>query len=189
MTSNYSTDFGNITLMFRLRSSLHNSRVIPCKNLHSPLGPGAGHALIRIVPRFLCPSNAGIQRAGFFPDRFRLWRKFIQLLGFYTSQKHFRGDQDPVMSEAQRLPNTVNLAFVEGLYLNYLKNPLSVPPEWRAYFDQLSKSDRDNGSPRLCPSFHPPSIFNPPTMSGNGGVCGRESGGGGREERGGGRFR
>src|SRR5262249_55744969 len=79
------------------------------------------------------------------------------------------------MSEAQRLPNTVNLAFVEGLYLNYLKNPLSVPPEWRAYFDQLSKSDRDNGSPRLGPSFHPPSIFNPSTVSGNGGFGAREA--------------
>ena len=31
------------------------------------------------------------------------------------------------MSETERLPNTVNLAFVEGLYLDYLKDPSSVP--------------------------------------------------------------
>ena len=39
------------------------------------------------------------------------------------------------MSETERLPNTINLAFVEGLYLDYLKDPLSVPAEWRAYFE------------------------------------------------------
>ena len=35
------------------------------------------------------------------------------------------------MSETERLPNTVNLAFVEGLYLDYLKEPSSVPTDWR----------------------------------------------------------
>ena len=78
------------------------------------------------------------------------------------------------MSDAERLPNTINLAFVEGLYLDYLKDPLSVPAEWRAYFDQLSDSDRDNGRPRLCPSFRPPSIFNPSTVS-NGAFGTREA--------------
>jgi 2-oxoglutarate dehydrogenase E1 component len=78
------------------------------------------------------------------------------------------------MSDAERLPNTINLAFVEGLYLDYLKDPLSVPAEWRAYFDQLSNSDRDNGRPRLGPSFRPPSIFNPSTVS-NGAFGTREA--------------
>src|SRR5262250_1719682 len=73
------------------------------------------------------------------------------------------------MSEAERLPNTVNLAFVEGLYLDYLRDPLSVPAEWRAYFEQLAKSSRGNGRPRLGPSFRPPGIFNPSTVSNGGG--------------------
>src|SRR5262245_57694812 len=79
------------------------------------------------------------------------------------------------MSEAERLPNTINLAFVEGLYLDYLKDPLSVSAEWRAYFVWLPKSGRDNGRSRLGPSFHPPSIFNPSTVSSNGGVSTREA--------------
>src|SRR5262245_61466479 len=79
------------------------------------------------------------------------------------------------MSEAERLPNTINLAFVEGLYLDYLKDPLSVPAEWRAYFGQLSKSGRENGSARLGPSFRPPGIFNPSTVSSNGGFGAREA--------------
>src|SRR5262245_65266504 len=87
------------------------------------------------------------------------------------------------MSETERLPNTINLAFVEGLYLDYLKDPLSVPAEWRAYFDQLSRSGRDNGSPRLGPSFHPPSIFNPSTVSGNDGFGAREAEGAAMQNR------
>src|SRR5262245_26805013 len=79
------------------------------------------------------------------------------------------------MSEAERLPNTINLAFVEGLYLDYLRDPLSVPAGWRTYFDQLSKPGRDNGSPRLGPSFRPAGIFNPSTVSSNGGVSTREA--------------
>ena len=51
------------------------------------------------------------------------------------------------MSETERLPNTINLAFVEGLYLDYLEDPSSVPTAWRAYFEQLSNSDR-GGTPQ-----------------------------------------
>ena len=64
------------------------------------------------------------------------------------------------MSETERLPNTVNLAFVEGLYLDYLKDPSSVPTDWRAYFEQLSNSDRDGTKARPSPTFRPPGIFN-----------------------------
>ena len=65
------------------------------------------------------------------------------------------------MSPAERLPNTINLAFVEGLYLDYLNDPLSIPAEWRAYFDKLSNSDGGSINARLGPTFRPPSIFNP----------------------------
>jgi 2-oxoglutarate dehydrogenase E1 component len=79
------------------------------------------------------------------------------------------------MSEAERLPNTINLAFAEGLYLDYLKDPLSVPAEWRAYFDQLANSDSDRASPRFGPSFRPPGIFTPSIVSGNGGFDARDA--------------
>jgi 2-oxoglutarate dehydrogenase E1 component len=79
------------------------------------------------------------------------------------------------MSEAERLPNTINLAFAEGVYLDYLKDPLSVPAEWRAYFEQLSNSERDSARARVGPSFRPPGIFNPSTVSGNGGFGAREA--------------
>src|SRR5262245_41737353 len=79
------------------------------------------------------------------------------------------------MSEAEHLPNTINLAFVEGLYLDYLNDPLSVSAEWRTYFDRLSKSGRDGARPRLGPSFRPPGIFNLSTVTSNGGVSTREA--------------
>src|SRR5262245_19945358 len=107
------------------------------------------------------------------PDPFWVWRKFAQLLGFLQDPKAFSWRSGPIMSETERLPNTINLAFVEGLYLDYLKDPLSVPAEWRAYFDQLSNSDGDSGTPRLGPSLHPPSISNPSTVSGNDGFGAR----------------
>ena len=72
------------------------------------------------------------------------------------------------MSSAERLPNTINVAFVEGLYIDYLRDPLSIPAEWKAYFDTLSNSDRGKITPRLGPTFRPPSIFNPLTASSNG---------------------
>jgi 2-oxoglutarate dehydrogenase E1 component len=79
------------------------------------------------------------------------------------------------MSEGERLPNTINLAFTEALYLDYLKDPLSVPAEWRAYFDQLSNSERVSARARVGPSFRPAGIFNPSTVSGNGGFDAREA--------------
>ncbi len=34
-----------------------------------------------------------------------------------------------------------NAPFVEGLYEQYLKDPQSVEPRWRGYFDELQKLD------------------------------------------------
>jgi 2-oxoglutarate dehydrogenase E1 component len=72
------------------------------------------------------------------------------------------------MSEAARLPNAVNLAFVEGLYQEYLKDPLSISGEWRDYFDELSNSDGGQRSLHPGPTFRPLSLFNPLTASSNG---------------------
>ena len=35
-------------------------------------------------------------------------------------------------------PAEINLAFVEGLYADYLRDPMSVSPEWRGYFQSVS---------------------------------------------------
>lgn len=62
------------------------------------------------------------------------------------------------MATVENLPNPSNLAFVEGLYEDYLKDPQSVSPEWRSYFER--EVGAHHGS--LGPSFSAYSIFNPP---------------------------
>ena len=68
------------------------------------------------------------------------------------------------------LPNSLNLAFVEGLYAEFLRDPQSVEPAWRNYFESLPDGSRPNGehagkSARLGPSFEGRSIFNPPSVT------------------------
>ncbi len=57
--------------------------------------------------------------------------------------------------------NGSSLAFAETLYLAYLENPASVPPQWRTYFDRMEDSGLA-GRTSLGPSFTPASLFNPP---------------------------
>src|SRR6185503_11866828 len=59
-----------------------------------------------------------------------------------------------------QLPNSLNLRFVEGLYADYLKDPATVSPEWRSYFESLEDGDGTKAL-RLGPTFQPSSIFNP----------------------------
>ncbi|MBI3838954.1 MAG: 2-oxoglutarate dehydrogenase E1 component, partial [Planctomycetia bacterium] len=57
-------------------------------------------------------------------------------------------------------PNSLSLGFIEELYASYVRDATSVSADWRRYFKQLG-----NGAaapPRLGPSFHPSSVFNPP---------------------------
>ncbi|HEV2392269.1 MAG TPA: 2-oxoglutarate dehydrogenase E1 component [Verrucomicrobiae bacterium] len=56
-----------------------------------------------------------------------------------------------------------NLAFAEGLYEDYLRNPSSVPPDWQDYFRNIAQGEFRFPKPRFGPSFRPFSIFNPPT--------------------------
>ncbi len=54
----------------------------------------------------------------------------------------------------------MSLAFVEGLYADYLKNPASVSPDWRKYFEAHVGVDPEfDARPQLGPSFVPPSVF------------------------------
>jgi 2-oxoglutarate dehydrogenase E1 component len=72
------------------------------------------------------------------------------------------------MDSPEQLPNSMSLAFVEDLYLDYLQDPASVPEDWRAYFAELSQTDGAAPGLRLGPSFTPRSMFNPGGASVNG---------------------
>jgi 2-oxoglutarate dehydrogenase E1 component len=65
------------------------------------------------------------------------------------------------MPEPAIVPDSHNLAFVEQLYAEYLRDPASVPSAWRAYFDGFTPRHSAPGL-RLGPSFQPRSLFNPP---------------------------
>src|SRR5262249_53591064 len=69
-----------------------------------------------------------------------------------------------------KLPNSVSLEFLEALYSDYLRDPNSVPPDWRTYFEGLSDGNGSSKTRSLQPSFKPWSIFNPPAPPHNGGV-------------------
>ncbi len=68
----------------------------------------------------------------------------------------------PGMNENYPLPSNLNLAFVEELYTDYLRDPASVPADWQEYFKQIANGDYVHGKARLGPSFEAASIFNPP---------------------------
>src|SRR5215469_634475 len=65
-----------------------------------------------------------------------------------------------------KLPNSVSLEFVEGLYADYLRDPQSVSADWREYFQGLGNGFSKTQS--LTPPFEPWSVFNPPSALGNG---------------------
>ena len=60
-------------------------------------------------------------------------------------------------------PGAINLAFVEGLYEDFLREPSSVPADWREYFETIRNGELRVPKTRFGPSFKPASIFNPPT--------------------------
>ncbi|MGH7834428.1 MAG: 2-oxoglutarate dehydrogenase E1 subunit family protein, partial [Candidatus Binatia bacterium] len=70
------------------------------------------------------------------------------------------------MDAAEKVPNSLSLGFVEGLYADYLRDPAAVPEDWRAYFESLGKENGFEKSARFGPSFRPSSVFNP--AGGNG---------------------
>ncbi len=53
-----------------------------------------------------------------------------------------------------------SLAFVEGLYHDYVNDPASVSADWRRFFASLAARDREFlSAPRLGPSFVPQSMY------------------------------
>src|SRR3989442_8042894 len=61
-----------------------------------------------------------------------------------------------------KILNSVNLEFIEALYADYLRDPDSVTPDWRQYFQGLSEGNGFSKTQSLTPTFKPWSIFNPP---------------------------
>ncbi|MCC7191223.1 MAG: 2-oxoglutarate dehydrogenase E1 component [Phycisphaeraceae bacterium] len=60
----------------------------------------------------------------------------------------------------------LSLPFAEGLYEDFLRDPSSVPEDWRRYFVQITPA---NGrSMRVRPSMRPASLFNPTGANGHG---------------------
>ncbi|HOB34095.1 MAG TPA: 2-oxoglutarate dehydrogenase E1 component, partial [Verrucomicrobiota bacterium] len=58
-------------------------------------------------------------------------------------------------------PNPSNLAFIEGLYEEYLRDPRSVDEAWQRYFAEVSNGELRFPRPRFKPSFRPRSLFDP----------------------------
>ncbi len=55
--------------------------------------------------------------------------------------------------------NAANAAYVDALYLEFLRDPQAIPEVWRAYFLELD--GQEFGFPRTGPSFPNPGLFNP----------------------------
>jgi 2-oxoglutarate dehydrogenase E1 component len=73
--------------------------------------------------------------------------------------------QKTTSGNGKSLPCAANLAYVEGLYEEYLRDPGAVPPDWRSYFTDFADREVRFPQPRFTPSFTPSSIFNPPITS------------------------
>lgn len=57
-------------------------------------------------------------------------------------------------------PNDLSLAFVEALYMDFLRDPESVSVDWREYFGSLNGGSGPSIQPKLEPTFRPPALFN-----------------------------
>lgn len=59
------------------------------------------------------------------------------------------------MSQQTPLPNPANLAFVEDMHAAFLRDPTSVSPTWRGYFEELGREGGAQATLRQGPSFSP----------------------------------
>ena len=69
------------------------------------------------------------------------------------------------MTNGSKTPSHLSLAYVEGMYADYLRDPSSATPAWQSYFAELTNGDLDGESALLAPTFRPYSVFNPPVVS------------------------
>ena len=66
------------------------------------------------------------------------------------------------MTEAPPTLNHLSLAYLEGMYADYLRDPASAPLVWQRYFAGLTNGEAAVKPPVPGPSFRPYSVFNPP---------------------------
>jgi 2-oxoglutarate dehydrogenase E1 component len=59
-------------------------------------------------------------------------------------------------------PGSMNLAFVDAMYAEYLRDRSSVPSDWRKLFEDTDETEVPAANRRLGPSFRPAGLFNPP---------------------------
>jgi len=64
--------------------------------------------------------------------------------------------------DGEHAPSAANLAFVESLYEDYLRDPSSVAQDWQQYFSGIAENEFRFPKPRFGPSFQPSSIFHSP---------------------------
>jgi 2-oxoglutarate dehydrogenase E1 component len=69
---------------------------------------------------------------------------------------------NPLGQKTETFLNVTNLPFAEELYVRYLRDPSSVPADWRRYFEQLSRDATTGGKPPLVPLFQVSAPFAPP---------------------------
>ncbi len=63
------------------------------------------------------------------------------------------------MNQRTSLPNPANLAFVEDMHVAFLRDPTSVSPTWRDYFEELGREGAAQATLRRGPSFLPTPLF------------------------------
>src|SRR6187397_1695084 len=91
------------------------------------------------------------------------------------------------MRHSDPLPNASNLAFVEALYSDYLRDPASVPEPWRESFAELAQCEaadparRSASTGQIGPRFRPASLFHArsPARDGENGHAPMNGGNGG----------
>ena len=71
------------------------------------------------------------------------------------------------MSDAAPRLSGHSLAFLEGLYEDYLVDPKSVSDDWAAYFESFNGEAARGAASKLGPTFKPSSLFNPPGGNGS----------------------
>ena len=67
--------------------------------------------------------------------------------------------------KTQPFPGSINLAYVESMYEDYLRDTASVSPDWQQYFSAFADHEFRFPKPRFGPSFKPSSLFDPPTTA------------------------
>ncbi|HEY6572229.1 MAG TPA: 2-oxoglutarate dehydrogenase E1 component, partial [Candidatus Eisenbacteria bacterium] len=73
------------------------------------------------------------------------------------------------MNDPANSPNPMSLPFVEALYADFLRDPNSVPAEWRRQFESMKEANGFAARPQLEPSFPRRTLFGTPRTRGRNG--------------------